>query len=293
MGTLTKTFVVLNLIFCIAFVAVSAVVLSQRVHWKQEKFAVQAELDGKTKEWTADKRRFEEDQKKSSKTIEDLNRDLTARGSEIARGLDSVKLLKEDVKALQAEKIGANTRLGEALDTVGRQTKRAEALDTKLTVSKDKADKLQRTVDERDTSLMGALATGAALEVRVAELLHRLKASQEDLAWHKDYRKTVVRLDPELDGKASGKGGVIEYPEVPIRAAVKAVDKSIKIVILNVGSDNKYPVKKGYRFFIYRDQTFIAMAKVTNVEKDMCAAQIVPPETGLAIQVGDVALTEF
>ena len=44
MGTLTKTFVVLNLVFAIAFVAVSATVLSQRSNWKARHAGVEQNL---------------------------------------------------------------------------------------------------------------------------------------------------------------------------------------------------------------------------------------------------------
>ena len=71
------------------------------------------------------------------------------------------------------------------------------------------------------------------------------------------------------------------------------------LVALNVGSNHKdssgqpNPVKKGYRFLIYRGRQFVAAVKVTNVEKDMCAAELVPPpgSPNVSVEVGDNAMT--
>jgi uncharacterized protein YlxW (UPF0749 family) len=294
MGTLTKTFIVLNLVFCIAFVAVTATVLSQRVHWKEKSFALQSELEGKTNQWAAERRLFLEDQDRSNKRAERLSTEVSELRNEVTRSEDSIKLLQEDLRKLDTEKTNLTKLLGDALDTTKAEKGRAEALSASLATAQEKAATLQTEVDQLHSTIVAERARSATNEVRIAELLHRLKVSQDALAWHKDYRKAVARIAPDADDRASGGGGLKEtHPPEPIRAAVKAVDPSIKVVVLNVGSDNRVPIKKGYQFWIYRDQTFVAAVRVVNVDKDMSAAEIIPPETGLQIQVGDLALTEF
>jgi hypothetical protein len=138
--------------------------------------------------------------------------------------------------------------------------------------------------------LTGCRASPTEREARLSAEIVRLKSEIETLRGQSD----ATGAKPPVPPRTASPTNEEEPPLprcVPIRAVVKAVDNSIKVVILNVGSGNKIPVKKGDRFFIYRDQTFVAMVKVTNVEKDMCAAKIVLP--GLKVQVGDHAVTDF
>ena len=78
-----------------------------------------------------------------------------------------------------------------------------------------------------------------------------------------------------------------------IRAAVADVDMDIKVVVLNVGSENNPPVRKGCRYWIHRGGEFITEVKVVSVEKTMCAAEIVPPDTRKAVKIGDGARLKF
>ncbi len=73
---------------------------------------------------------------------------------------------------------------------------------------------------------------------------------------------------------------------------VRAVDAKMGIVVLGVGSESKPAVKKGYRFLIHRGSTFVGAVRVVNVDAEMCAARLVDPPTGAAIQVGDKAITQ-
>ena len=69
MGTLTKAFVVLNLIFAIAFVTVSATVLSHRVNWKDKHNALKAKLESKEKELVTAQSRYTRDIRKKNEEI--------------------------------------------------------------------------------------------------------------------------------------------------------------------------------------------------------------------------------
>ena len=77
-----------------------------------------------------------------------------------------------------------------------------------------------------------------------------------------------------------------------IRAVVQAVNPNAKLVVLNVGSNSKPAIKKGYRLLIYRGPTFVAAVSVTSVESLLCVAKVIDPPTGETVRVGDNAVTQ-
>ena len=77
-------------------------------------------------------------------------------------------------------------------------------------------------------------------------------------------------------------------PSAAIRTTVLLVDSESQIVVLDVGSMNKPPPKKGDWFLIYRGHTFVAAARVINVDGELCAARIVKAYN--IVEVGDTAL---
>ena len=123
--------------------------------------------------------------------------------------------------------------------------------------------------------------------------------ANEQIERHKKYVALVenaaagIHRDAE---NASRPGGVSAGPPTPIHATVQAVDATIGVAVLNVGSQNPPPappVKRGYRFLIYRGREFIARVEVKNVDSKMCATEVIPPTDPKAvIQVGDAAVTE-
>ena len=297
MGTLTKTFIVLNLVFSIAFVGVSATVLSQRKHWKDQ-FDNEAGKHEQTRTTLAEERQdFKDKLEELSKERDKVSALCDRRGDQlIDRDADLLEK-KTQIERLRKEK-------DEALAQVDRLSQNVDRLATDLQNTRDdleavalRLEDATGNLEDRETTIVGLKSQLGALEFRYKELLHRFNIATEELHAYQQYEAVTAKLDPAVHlraKRASAAGAKAQFPAEPIRATVRAVNSQRGLAVLNVGSENDPPVQKGYRFLIHRGREFIAAVEVVNVDKDMCAAEVVPPtEEGAIIQVGDQAVTEF
>jgi len=297
MGTLTKVFVIINLVFSVALVMVSATALSQRVHWKQMSSNIQSEYNTGKQKWQVKEIGYKDDQDRmraqrdtAEATAIQRQDQLTTMGNTMRERDASVSKLEKDIAAAHAH----SDRLSQNVD---RLTKDLSSTQTELERLKGELVTARRELDDRNTTLVGIRSTLAAVELRHKELLHRYNIASEMVDEYQKYREYVKDRAPDLP-PPEGLAEPIAPPK-PIHAAVRAVNAEIGVVVLNVGSNNRAasgeenPVKKGYRFLIYRGRQFVAAVKVANVEKDMCAAELVPPpgDPNVAVQVGDDAMT--
>jgi len=297
MSTLTKTFVVLNLVFALAFVVVSATVLSQRANWKQQCSIVQ----GKLEQEKLDHRTTRDDLEKKLKRQENKANESDQKVTLLTQDLDDIKQKLEQSKLdIQEQKklVASQQSQMDALVQGNKNlTDKLINMQTMLdTVKKDLGEK-KGTLTQRDAEIVKLNGQINGLELTQNQLNNVVddqKGEIDDLA---RYKRAVRAFAPSVHVRAqdyvqggSGKGPV---PDVPIAAFVKNVDMSIKTVVLNVGTDTKPVVKEGYEFLIHRGGKFIAAVRVTRVDKEMCAAEIIPPEPQDAVKVGDRAMTHF
>jgi len=294
MGTLTKTFVILNLVFSIAFVMVSATVLSQRQHWKVMHNDLQSEYAEKKTAWATAKDKFEKDnealkddrdQFKQDKT--DLQKDLDASKATVAQQKDAIiewKKKEED----------ANRRVELLSQNVNRLASDLAAAQKARDDARGDLTKTRAQLSTRNMTLLGVRAQLAGLDLKRKELLHRFRIATEQIKYDKEVLARVQAMDPGLYTRAvKGTTGGVPVPSVErIRAVVQAVNPNAKLVVLNVGSKSTPAVKKGYQFLVYRGRIFVAAISVTSVEGELCAAKVIDPPTGEIIRVGDSAVTQ-
>jgi len=293
MGTLTKTFIVLNLVFSVAFVAVTATVLSQRTNYKLMKEKLQDDYDGLQRKMAREKTDYEATKAsllEARNVAQQQARDMEEKVRNLQQNLSKADLTVVDLTKRMGEALAVSDRLSQDVKALAEARQTAEGnLETarkELAAAVGKADAL-------NTTLVYEKGQRSALELRYKDLLDRFNVTTEECD---GYKKSVAALEAIVpDAVARVRQDVIAAPPAPIHATVKAVSMDTGLVVLNAGSENAPPVKKGYRFLIHRDQTFIAAVRVTNVEKNMCATEIVPPlpDTKVAIQVGDEAVTEY
>ena len=77
----------------------------------------------------------------------------------------------------------------------------------------------------------------------------------------------------------------------PIDARVEGVIMKEGIVILSVGAEDN--VKKGYTFYVYRDNSYIGQLEVDEVYPSKCSARINREMTPRTIRSGDGAKTRL
>lgn len=290
MSTLTKTFVILNLIFSVAFVMVSATVLSQRNHWKEKHAALSVEHKTKVDDLTEDMSKLNEnngnllaDRDKYKALAERHQDQLADRKTEIREKDDTIAELKKKGGELDAR-----------LDAVTQKVTRiaSDLADTQksLGIATDQLAKANTELGVRNTTLVGLRAQLAGTELKHKDLLYRhgiMVGRNQDYA---DLIKDLKARGVDVSRRGGDDDTPVQGPA--IRSTVRAVDTALGIVVLGVGSNSEVPPQKGHRFLIYRDRTFVAAVKVTNVDAEMCAARVVPPETEIAIKVGDSAMTK-
>ena len=294
MGTLTKTFVILNLVFSIAFVMVSATVLSQRQHWKVKHNDVQSEYAGKKEAWAKERRESEldktnltESRDQHKRNAADLQKDLDASKATVAQQEDaiiewktkekdatrSVELLSQNVNRLASDLAAAQK---------ARDGARSDLTTTRAQLS------------ARNMTLMGLGAQLSSQELKHEQLLHRYRIATDRIKYDRDVLARVQAAAPDVYRAAvTGTTGGDPVQSVErIRAVVQAVNPNAKLVVLNVGSNSKPAIKKGYRLLIYRGPTFVAAVSVTSVESLLCVAKVIDPPTGETVRVGDNAVTQ-
>lgn len=294
MSTLTKTFVILNLVFSIAFVSVTATVLSQRTHWK-------AQYQGKERELSQAKEQWNDKDLSYKTALEGLTKARDAAEQLAIRRGDQITDLERRVTDLTANVERVQKEKADAMAMSDRLSQNVDRLTRDLTTARADISRMQTEfqntkgeLDDRNTTLVGVRSQLAALELKYKDMLNRFNIANDELTWFKNYASLVEKISPAVDAQVR-QGRETEVPPEPIRAAVKAVDQSMGVIVLNVGSSNAPPVKKGYRFLIYRGREFVAAVRVTNVEQNMCASEIVQPtrEDGMTVQIGDEAITTF
>lgn len=297
MSTLTKTFVILNLIFSVAFVMVSATVLSQRQYWKDKHNVVktkaeetQGDLEEQLRTLDGRNANLKAALDKAEALASSRGRQLTARDTAIREKDDAIAELKTNVKK-------AGERVDHLSQNVNRLASDLAAAQKSLNETKADLDKTKADLGTHLTTLVGLRAQLAGLNLKHKELLHRYSIASDRIEHHKKVEDFVARIAPgslrRAREAASGSGDVEVPPIGQIRATVRAVDPKLGLVVLNVGSKSKpTAAKKGYRFLIHRGPSFVAAVQVISVDAEMCAARIVDPPTKAVIQVGDQAMTE-
>ncbi len=296
MGTLTKTFVILNLVFGIAFVTTSAIVLSQRTNWKENCLLARKEhmeAKGKWDEKELDYKNMVNILKKERETAKAHNVRLK---DQLTDREETIKERDLNIERLESELTGANARADRLGQNVGRLTSALAGARKELASVKKDLVATRVELDERNTTVVGLRSQVSALNLKHRDLLHRFDIANARIDSYKRYADIVEKVAPGVHARASGIEAAQQElpPDPPIRATVRAVNTGMGLVVLNVGTSHTPPVKKGYRFLIHRGSQFVAAVTVVNVQEKMCATEVAPPTPDdTVIQVGDAAVTEF
>lgn len=294
MGTLTKTFVILNLVFSIAFVTVSATVLSQRANWKKQALDLEEKLKKAQEDSVKDKDFWRQELDKVSKARDGKEQEAKVLEVKVAERERTIQERDLSIQKYEKDVSDANTRTKVLADSVDRLSKDLLTSQGDVAKLKDEATGANKQMDKWREEVVGYRSAVAERDLKLRQLLDRVNITGEQLEWWRKYGEAVAELAPDADKMARGEQA--PRPTERIRAVVKAVSAEQGLVVLNVGAGRKDPVRKGYRFLIYRGGNFIAAVQVVNVEKDMCATEVVlRPKTDreVAVQVGDEAISAF
>jgi TolA-binding protein len=292
MGAITKTFIVLNMVFSIAFVTVAGVVLAHREDWRDKYVKLEQQKATELKQMKEQRDSFQVQ-------LENANVKLVQMRSK-------VDALEGANQTLTREKTNQADRARAAEERADKADARAQAKDAQarltdaekdkalreLADARDQVNKARAQVDAHLTTMVGLRGTISSLRRKEKELLHRLEGSTQDNERYATAMAFVRKQDPSLYVRAWG-GEIDESPVTVIRAAVAAVDNQMNLIVLNKGASSSPPVKKGYHFWIHRGREFVARVKVVRVDEGVAAAEVIEPRTDLTPRVGDDARSEY
>jgi len=282
MSTMTKVFIVVNLVLSAIFLAASATLLGKSEEWMKKYDKERAEHQATRQDWTTKYGAKEKDLQLSDA---DKNKFMGERDR-----LDGEK------KALENQ-LADQTKRNDALSSdVGKINANMDVLKTALKAKEDLAAKLQTQADEADKGRNEAVGKQNQAEEELTRVQVQLTEANEAIAKLQTEKKALTEENEKKDNAlayAEKQGinlrGILAME--PVNGKVQSVDSRMNFVILSVGEKDK--VARGYTFDIHRGNQYIGRVKVDNVGADWSSATIEFTAPGRSIQVQDSASTRL
>ena len=286
MNTLSKVFVIVNLVLAVAFCFMTLTIYAKRVDFKDR--------------WEMEKKVHAETRKDYDARV----RDLTDRNTQLTMDLDRSKNNNDILDARNKEldddlrkRASENT----TLDTANKLLiASGEAKDRELRRRSEQINRQHQIILTQQRAVDIAQKNASIAEKQKIDMENELNTSRQQLV---DVQKERARLERDLHHQSwmidelMRKGvqvaeivfGAEATPSEPIKGKVMAVRKDVNLVMLSVGTDQG--VKAGYRFIVYRSDEYIGKVEVEQTFKDMCSARILIPWTKGEIRENDDAAT--
>ncbi|MBN1808967.1 MAG: hypothetical protein JW909_07835 [Planctomycetes bacterium] len=289
MSSLTKIFVVVNLILAVAFCFMTMTLYAKRVDYKDRFKQTELKLaETETK------------YQKQVDTLETEKKELKDNNTELQMKFDDLSAAKDRVgTALEA----SEARVGDLESTSRWLTAQNKAKDEAL---EDRANRIQEMhkflLDQQRALEMAKQheinATNNRIEAenqlnsvkdQLTATLKEKRKVEEDLAHSTWILDTLESKGINIAEAVTGADQAM--PSIP--AKVLAVDKDVNLVMLSVGQNDG--VKKGYSFSVYRKDKFVGKVRIEKVYDDMCAGVILASyQSGeTEIEEGDDANTRL
>lgn len=282
MSTVAKVFIVLNLVFAVIYVGISAALLAKQENWYHKFKDLDAQKKKDNADWTAARNELtaardsaRNENNRLAAEVQRLGDDLKTMGDEKSnvnkqweQTQAALQELKEQYNALSVrlqDSLSANQKLESENDTI--KAERDEA----VRVREDTKDHNQRL--DRDLKDLRQILDD--LEKRHIELAKRNRENENIIANY--LSKLKVQIPQEL----------INAPAISGR--VVGVSSQFNLVMLDVGENDQ--VRPGYEFTVYRGSAFVGRVKVDRVFPDMCACIALEDYQKDEIRKGDEAAT--
>jgi len=286
-NTLSKVFVIVNLVFAVAFCFMTLTLYSKRVDFK-----------GK----------WEEEKELHRRTAEDKNREIAALKNEVNGLTKALEVAKRDVQEFAAKHEELQEQLKQRADELfdvrsqrDLLVERDQAKDEELKRRHEQINRMHMIILKQQQALEVAKANYRNAQNQRVEMENELNSARQQLV---AVQKEKARLEKDLHHNSWIIQTLMDLgypvreivfgseptgPTTPVRAKVLAVRPEVNLVMLSVGSDDG--VKKGYRFTVYRGEQYVGKVEVEKVFSDMSSARILTDWTKSQIKEGDDAST--
>jgi hypothetical protein len=281
-NTLSKVFVVVNLVFAAFFCAFTLTLYSKRVDWKDACKQWEMKYDNFEKEKEAEIAQVTKEREALKDTLAitvSRNKTLYEKNAEYQQDLKNQSVARYEA---EQERRLLTDRIEAATLELDRRYKHIERMH-RIVLTQQKALEISKS------NMRNALNERMEMENEANNARHRLVASQ----------KEMQRLEKDLHHnswviqKLQGSGvpvqdivfGAGEQPDIEIHGKVLAVRPEVNLVMVSVGTDQK--VRKGYRFTVFREDRYIGKVEVEKVFDNMCSARILSDWTKEKVKEGD------
>jgi DNA repair exonuclease SbcCD ATPase subunit len=285
MSTMSKVFVVLNLVLSLFLVGTNASILSKNDEYKNKYEKSEAD---RTAEKTAAEKKLS-DVNGAKALVDQENRGLQNQKSDIDSQLQAQKSISEQVR-------NDNNQLRNSVDAINTAVKALQSeladVQTRNKALMDSNDALKKETADAKKAQMDAEEDRARIE-------GDLKRATDDVAEKERQLKTV---SDDRDNKAATLEALVKLGiDVPamvgnnvalIEGKVSAVGPNSSFVVLSVGQNEG--VKVGFAFHVYRGADYIGRVVVDNVLPDSATARVTFKNSkGLDFQAMDNATTRL
>ncbi len=282
MNTLSKVFVVVNLVFAAVFCAFTLTLYSKRVDWKDA--------------YKESEKKYEDFEKEKDAEITQLQKEKTALQSTLDQTVVSNKAFFEKNAELQSELKNQGVARYEAEQERRLLADRIEAATLELDRRYKHIERMHRIVltqqkayEISKANMRNALNEKMEMENEANNSRHRLVASQKEKArLEKDLHHNSWVIQKLQDSGVPVQDivfGAGDQPDVDIHGKVLAVRPEVNLIMVSVGTDQK--VRKGYRFTVFREDRYIGKVEVEKVFANMCSARILSEWTKEKVKEGD------
>ncbi len=285
MSTISKIFVILNLVLAVAFATFAVTLYSKRVHYHHQREELKLEMDAAISK--RDATIVERDA-----TIKDVTAKLTdADRLKVGYKNEFEKASKREIEA-KVQKVAADQMSKQAMDQKEVLIKSADAMRGELASIR----KVVVALKERETVLR---ANTADLKNQRDDLKTDVNKARADLnELHRDHKRvaeelanaeyviaTMIKKGHDVY-KIVGPGALGTIPDV----RTKVVDIRPATGHVALGAGKKSGIKEGFIFLIHRGDRYVGKVRVTTVWDNFSGGTIV--ERKAPIKAGDDAMTD-
>jgi hypothetical protein len=281
-NTLSKVFVVVNLVFAALFCASTLTLYSKRVDWKDA--------------YKKSEKKYEDFEKEKDAEIIQLEKEKTALQSTLDSTVTQNKSFFEKNAEYQSDNKNHQVARYEAEQEGRLLSDRIEAATLELDRRYKHIERMHRIVltqqkayEIAKANMRNALNEKMEMENEANNSRHRLIASQKEKArLEKDLHHNSWVIQKLQDSGVPVQDivfGAGDQPDVDIHGKVLAVRPEVNLIMVSVGTDQK--VRKGYRFTVFREDRYIGKVEVEKVFANMCSARILSEWTKEKVKEGD------
>lgn len=215
--------------------------------------------------------------------LEEKNKEADARINSLEEELDVEKGLKEAMKS-------ENTKLKEDLDASTAELERIQTeLNGQLVSLQEKAKVAEQELAARDTKVKELEAKFSETEKKLAEVTAEIEKAKETKAAAATPPADASAENKDPQAQSSEKGVELEPIVInttdSVKGRVLSVDKETEFLIFDLGA--KSGVKQGDVMSVMRGDNYLGDIKVSRVQDEMSAADLIPPFSSRMVRKND------